>query len=102
MTKTCLVFAAVAAAVLVSPGVAHAGEAGYLARLGVDYDLPVTEENEAAALQMGYGLCQFMREGTPPRDVVAGVFFGRKEVTWDQAEGIVYAAQHELCPDTAG
>ena len=78
---------------------AHAGEAGYLARLGVDYDYQITPDNERAALRAGYIVCDEMRAGTPREQLVASVFIAIPNATSEQAGGLVFAAHEELCPD---
>ncbi|AXH48124.1 membrane protein [Mycobacterium phage Mynx] len=99
--KRILVAATIGAAsvVVLAPGVAHAGEAGYLARIGVDYDFPVV--NEAEALRAGYEICAKLRRGIPREHVAEALFWNMQELTREQADGIPYAAQRELCPETA-
>ena len=91
--------AATLVAVTVPAGVAHAGEAGYLARLGVDYDYNLNAETMPAALKVGYLLCDEMRAGTPREQLTATVYFAIPNATPDQAGGMVFAAHQELCPD---
>lgn len=95
-------FAIVAATLLTitAPATAHASEAGYLARLGVDYDYQLTDESIPAALQAGRVLCDEMRAGTPRDQLTASVHQAIPGVTPDQAGGMVFAAHTELCPDT--
>ncbi|QFG09296.1 membrane protein [Mycobacterium phage Guanica15] len=88
-----------AAAVALAPGAAHAGEAGYLARIGVDYDFPVLDESEA--LRAGYEICAKLRNGIPREHIAEALFWNMEELTREQADGIPYAAQRELCPETA-
>ncbi|AIW03083.1 hypothetical protein MURUCUTUMBU_41 [Mycobacterium phage Murucutumbu] len=88
-----------AAAVVLAPGAAHASEAGYLARIGVDYDFPVVSESEA--LRAGYEICGKLRRGIPREHVAEALFWNMEELTREQADGIPYAAQRELCPETA-
>ena len=80
---------------------AHAGEAGYLARLAVDYDYVVTPENEPAALRAGYILCDELRQGRTREQMAASVYAAIPNATREQAFGMAYAAQRELCPETA-
>lgn len=82
-------------------GIASASEAGYLARLGVDYDMMLTDETIPAALQAGYVLCDEMRAGTPRERLAQSVYWTLPNATREQSEGMAYAAQIELCPDTA-
>lgn len=88
-------------AIAAPAGVAHAGEAGYLARLAVDYDYVITPENEPAALRAGYILCDEMRNGTPAERLAHSVYWTLPNATNEQSAGMVYAAQRELCPETA-
>lgn len=81
-------------------GVAHASEAGYLARLGVDYDMMLTDETIPAALRAGYVLCDEMRAGTSPERLAQSVYWTLPNATREQSEGMAYAAQVELCPET--
>lgn len=94
--------AAIAATLLTmtAPATAHASEAGYLARLGVDYDYTITQETIPAALRAGYLLCDEMRNGTPRDQLTASVYQAIPNATPDQAGGMVFAAHEELCPDT--
>ncbi|ASR86873.1 membrane protein [Mycobacterium Phage Rosmarinus] len=88
-----------AASVVLAPGVAHAGEAGYLARISVDYGLDILDEREALAL--GYAVCDELRTGKPREVVADRMFLKVLDMTRDHADGIAYSAQRELCPDTA-
>ncbi|AGK86478.1 hypothetical protein Clark_0053, partial [Mycobacterium phage Clark] len=81
-------------------GAAAASEAGYLARLGVDYGYQLNAESIPAALEAGRVLCDEMRAGTPRDKLTASVFQAIPGVTQDQAGGMVFAAHTELCPDT--
>lgn len=98
--RTAAAIAAAALLTIVAPaGTAHASEAGYLARLGVDYDYTITGETIPAALQAGYLLCDEMRNGTPRDRLAASVYQAIPNATDDQAGGMVFAAHEELCPD---
>lgn len=88
-------------AIAAPAGVAHAGEAGYLARLAVDYDYVITPENEPAALRAGYILCDELRQGRTRDQMAASVYAAIPNATREQAFGMAYAAQRELCPETA-
>ncbi|AEO94238.1 hypothetical protein CL60_gp61 [Mycobacterium phage BarrelRoll] len=88
-----------AASVVLAPGAAHAGEAGYLARISVDYGLDILDEREALAL--GYAVCDELRTGKPREVVADRMFLKVLDMTRDHADGIAYSAQRELCPDTA-
>lgn len=90
-----------AAALLAAPPAAHASEAGYLARLAVDYGLTITEADQAQTVAAGQVLCDYMRDGMPREKVAATLVRRTTTLTIEQAEGIAYAAQRELCPDTA-
>ncbi|AYD84022.1 hypothetical protein KDW72_gp59 [Mycobacterium phage Grizzly] len=94
--------AAIAATLLtaLTPATAHASEAGYLARLGVDYGYQLNAESIPAALEAGRVLCDEMRAGTPRDQLTASVFQAIPGVTQDQAGGMVFAAHTELCPET--
>ncbi|ASR85926.1 hypothetical protein SEA_PEANAM_42 [Mycobacterium phage Peanam] len=99
--KRALIAVAVGAAAtaLIAAPAANASEAGYLARIGVDYDFPVLDE--AQALRAGYELCGKLRSGIPREHLAEALYWNMPELTREQADGIPYAAQRELCPDTA-
>lgn len=98
--RTAAAIAAAAVLTIAAPaGAAHASEAGYLARLGVDYGYQLTAESKPAALAAGYMLCDEMRAGTPRDQLAASVFVALPKTTADQAGGMVFAAHQELCPD---
>ncbi|ASR87209.1 hypothetical protein SEA_LASTHOPE_41 [Mycobacterium phage LastHope] len=88
-----------AAAVTLAPGAAHAGEAGFLARISVDYGVDILDE--AAALNFGHSICSELRKGTPREVAADAIYWKFLDATRDQAHGIAYAAQRELCPETA-
>ena len=72
---------------------AHADEQSYIDYLS-SHGVPTW--NRAAALGDGYRICAQIREGMSPDDAVNQSFgFDR---LWSPAT--VYAAQHELCPNT--
>lgn len=102
--------AAIAATLLtiIAPaGTAHASEAGYLASLRIDYGLEIPPDEERYALQSGHFVCDTMHDGTP-RETVAGLIrmyndqlTPERQVTPEQMDGLIDAAQLKLCPDTA-
>lgn len=100
MLKISAVGVAVAALLATAPA-ARAGEAGFLARLAVDYDMTITEADQAEVLDAGYMVCDFLREGMPNETAAANIIRHSNFGTIAQAEGFVFAAQRELCPDTA-
>ncbi|AGK86238.1 hypothetical protein SEA_JOLENE_60 [Mycobacterium phage Jolene] len=95
-----IVSAAIVLTTAAPAGAAAASEAGYLARLGVDYGYQLNAESIPAALEAGRVLCDEMRAGTPRDKLTASVFQAIPGVTQDQAGGMVFAAHTELCPDT--
>ncbi|QAX95681.1 membrane protein [Mycobacterium phage Geraldini] len=99
--KRILVAATIGAAsvVVLAPGIAHAGEAGYLARISVDYGLDIYDEREALAL--GYAVCDELRAGKPREVVADRMFLKVLDMTRTHADGIAFSAQRELCPETA-
>lgn len=101
MSRAIIIATAATAFAIAAPATAHAGEAGYLARLAVDYDYTITDETTPAALQAGYVLCDEMRAGTPRERLAQSVYWTLPNATREQAEGMAYAAQRELCPETA-
>ncbi|AFN37790.1 hypothetical protein FGG44_gp43 [Mycobacterium phage MacnCheese] len=86
-----------AAAVALAPA-AHAGTAGYLTRLSVDYGLDILDESQA--LNLGRSVCMELKQGTPREVVATSLFWHVSDMTRAQADGIAYAAQQELCPET--
>ena len=78
---------------------AHAGEAGYLTRLAIDYGYTITDDTTPAALRAGYLLCDEMRNGTPRDRLSDSVYLAIPNATEDQAGGMVFSAHEELCPD---
>lgn len=99
-TRTAIAAGAAILFTITAPaGVAHAGESGYLARLGVDYGYSLNAETMPAAIKVGYLLCDEMRNGTPREKLTATVYFAIPNATPDQAGGMVFAAHQELCPD---
>jgi hypothetical protein len=81
------------AAALTLAAPAHADEQSYIDYLS-SHGVPTW--NRAAALGDGYRICAQIREGMSPDDAVNQSFgFDR---LWSPAT--VYAAQHELCPNT--
>ena len=92
--------AATLAAIAAPAGPAHAGEAGYLARLAIDYGYTIAPDTEIPALRAGYLICDKLREGTPRANLADSVFWAIPNATREQAEGMAFAAQEELCPDT--
>lgn len=100
-TRAGVVISAITVLTAAAPaGIASASEAGYLARLGVDYGYQLTEESKQAALHAGRILCDEMRAGTPRDQLTASVYQAIPGVTPDQAGGMVFAAHTELCPET--
>lgn len=98
--KPAIAAAIVGCYLLAAPATAHASEAGYLARLGVDYDMELTPDSEAWALKVGYVVCQNVRNGITREHQVQAVRQAIPYATPNQAGGIVFAAHQELCPDT--
>ncbi|MFV8241186.1 DUF732 domain-containing protein [Mycolicibacterium peregrinum] len=100
----CAAVAATLLTVVTPVGTAHASEASYLERLRVDYGFaPDTEKN---ALKTGHFFCDLMHDGTP-RETVVGLFKAyndqqppERQVTPEEMNDLVDAAQLELCPDT--
>ncbi|AVO25554.1 hypothetical protein SEA_LATERM_41 [Mycobacterium phage LaterM] len=88
-----------AAAIVLAPGAAHAGDAGYLARISVDYGLDILDEREALAL--GYAVCDELRAGKPREVIADRLFLKVLDMTREHADGIAFSAQRELCPETA-
>jgi hypothetical protein len=102
-------YAAVAATLLTvaAPiGTAHASDASYMERLRVDFGFELAPDKEQYALKTGHFFCDLMHDGTPREDVV-GLFKAyndqqspERQVTLEQINDLVDAAQLELCPDT--
>lgn len=81
----------IAASAFASP--AHADEQSYIAYLN-SHGVPTF--NQAASIGQGYQICAQIHEGMSPDDAVNQYLgWGR---LWSPAT--VYAAQHELCPNT--
>lgn len=83
------------AAALAFAAPAHADDAGYLDYVR-SHGVPYSNLNPAGVLGEGYEMCAQMHEGMSPQD--AANQYGGIDRIWTPA--IVYAAQHELCPDT--
>jgi hypothetical protein len=99
MMKTCA--ALVAAAALLTSGVAHAdrvgtGDDAYLRELGV-YGFTVTAEHSQTMVVVGHAICTDLQSGVSSATETAAVFHVLPNISETQARNVVTVAQMTLC-----